>query len=310
MSDSFDKSKWKQDPSNFEKDKKRKPIQAGLVAVSFFTEKSTNCKCVIKKTSQSLNEEDARKRFDACIYMLATNEHPAIVPFVGFYEEKNRGYIIEKEIEKGSLSSLIEKVRKGERDPLFDETHKLIISYGISCAMEFLHKKSILHRDLKSGHVLLDSDLHPYLTGFLSSIQIDPSQETREFLCATTPIIMSPEFLKEPETYSVTFPIDVYSYGITLYELITELQPYPNIKSIFQIYKHVSDGGRPEMPETVPENWKKLIERCYSQEPEKRPTFTEICDILESDEFVNDKIDHELFESYKKIVKPLRPSSQ
>ena len=79
MSDSFDKSKWKQDPSNFEKDKKRKPIQAGLVAVSFFTEKSTNCKCIIKNSLSPLNEEYQRKCFDRCVYIFATNEHPAII---------------------------------------------------------------------------------------------------------------------------------------------------------------------------------------------------------------------------------------
>lgn len=305
----FDKSKWTLDPSDFAIDKQRKRIQAGYMSSTFSTQKSTSRKCIVKKTNSKLDDDNnTRKFFYTAVSVLATVNHPAIVPFIGFYEEKNHGYIVEEEIEKGSLANMLDKIRKGTNiDPLWDETHKLIILYGISCAMEFLHNKKIIHRDLKPGCILLDSELYPYLTGFTCSKKIDPTIQIDTELAATTPIFMAPEFIEYPENASITFPIDVYSYAIILYETITGLNVFNNIKNVFQIFQAVTNGERPEIPQTTPSNWAILIKRCWSQDPKDRPTFKEICDLLESDEFVTQNIDHGVFENYKILVKPLRP---
>lgn len=71
----------------------------------------------------------------------------------------------------------------------------------------------------------------------------------------------------------------------------------------------VCKGERPEIPSGVPERYVDLITSCWDENPDIRPTFTEICDLLESDEFLNDpEIDRDLFEDYKKLVYPFRPS--
>ena len=310
MSD-FDKSKWTLDPSDFTINKKRKEIKAGYMSSTFYTQKSTGLKCIIKKTNTKLSSDDddfTQRSFNAAISLFCTFKHPAIVPFVGFYEQKGFGYIVEEEIEKGSLFTILETIRKDNNvDPLWDETHKLIILYGISCCMEFLHNKSIIHRDLKPGCILLDSELHPYITGFTCSKKINPTETTSSDLSQTTSIIMAPEFIEDPEHSCISLPIDVYSYAIILYETITELAAFSNLKSPFKILMAVSNGERPEIPKDTPSNWTNLIQRSWSQEPKDRPTFKEICDLLESDEFVTQNINRDIFENYKKLVKPFRP---
>lgn len=121
---------------------------------------------------------------------------------------------------------------------------------------------------------------------------------------------MAPELFEDPYEYGETFPIDVYSFGMIVYEIVTEHFPYQNIKSKLKIYANVTSGQRPTIPSSVNFNWTELIQACWNQQPEKRPTFTEICNVLESYVFVNDRIDRKLFENYKKLVKPFRPSSQ
>lgn len=69
----------------------------------------------------------------------------------------------------------------------------------------------------------------------------------------------------------------------------------------------VCNGERLKIPQNTPSNWSNLIKRCWSQAPKDRPTFKKICDLLESNEFVTQNINRDIFENYKKIVKPLRP---
>ena len=298
----FKKSDWRVDPKDFKIDESRDRLEVFGQVINFCTKESKRLKCVIKKTTYNLKDENTKIAYDKNIYVLSTVDHPAIVPFVGFYEKDDFGFLIEEEIEKGNLYHLLEDKRNGHIEPLFDDTHKLIISYGVSHAMKYLHEHRIINRDIKTLNILLDSELHPYLTDFGASIIIDPSFPIGQTLADSAPAYMAPEFFEDKERCLITFPADVYSFGITLYELITELPPWPKFTNAFQLFKAVIRGERPEMPPSVPSNWKKLITKCWEQEPDCRPTFAEICDVLESDEFVNDSIDRQAFEDYKRII--------
>lgn len=96
----FDKSKWLLNQSDFVKDKKKKEIRGGYMTTGFYTQKSTNRKCVIETTIEMLKDEATERNYKRSVSILATNQHPAIIPFVGFYENKNHGCLVLEENKK------------------------------------------------------------------------------------------------------------------------------------------------------------------------------------------------------------------
>ena len=287
----------------------REPIQSDYCTINFCTQKSTGRKCVQKQFPHKEKGEPMRKSYRHAIRILSKVDHPAIVPFIGYYEKDNSVFLIEEEIEKGNLSGIISNIiENGDRDPLWDDTHKLIISNGISCAMEYLHKKLIIHREICPDNILLDSELHPYLADFQLSMKAKLIHDREQIVSAISPLYAAPEYLINPFSASSTSKLDVYSYGMTVYSIITELFPFNNCKNKSKVLQDVIHDVRPALPEDVPSHWKELITNCWKKDPKERPTFTEICDTLESDDFMNGSISRHVFENYKRAVKPLRSS--
>jgi len=94
------------------------------------------------------------------------------------------------------------------------------------------------------------------------------------------------QYVGLPQKYSIikklyTEKADVYSYGIILWELIMRQMPFEDTES-FTIPILVTKGKRPKLPKSTPKDWCKLIDKCWNQKPDKRPTFTQILAILET----------------------------
>ena len=81
---------------------------------------------------------------------------------------------------------------------------------------------------------------------------------------------MAPELLSG-SAYGM--PADVYSFGVLLWELVTQKTPYGDFTTQFAIIKFVSDGNRLEIPESPISG---LTAKCWSQDATIRPTFAQI----------------------------------
>ena len=93
-----------------------------------------------------------------------------------------------------------------------------------------------------------------------------------------TSIYMAPEVIRGDKYNGKA---DVYSFAILMFEVVTDLTPYPLFQSkkmsLFQFNnKIVNDKYRPEFTVPVKESIKKLINQCWSDNPSERPTFSEI----------------------------------
>lgn len=295
--------------SDFQEDKsvRYSGTHGKYTEIKFCIRKKDELKCV-KKTVQ-LNSESIGF-FVREVGILGTQKHSALVPFIGFSCRRkksgrlDKGFIYLAVMERGSLCNNIKEIAEGKKIPNWDDTHKLIIAYGIACAMEFLHYNNVIHRDLKPDNVLLDSELRPYVTDFDTSKFLDELKKSNGSISSSTPYIMSPEFFENPDEWKNKFCIDYYAYGITIFYLITGRLPSVDINEVIS-------GNRLPFPENTPEEWKTLIEKCWSQKTTERPNFTLICDFLESNTFADpNKIDLEIFNNYKNNVHPLRPNAE
>ncbi|GMI48845.1 hypothetical protein TrCOL_g5988 [Triparma columacea] len=145
----------------------------------------------------------------------------------------------------------------------------------VARGMKYLHRRAkIIQRDLKSRNVMVDNNFNAKMCDFGLSRYIK-TDKTMTF-CGT-PYWTAPEIIRQ-EPY--TEKADVYSYGIVLWELITAQEPYSGMESMEVAYAAAERGLRPSIPSVCPEGYSELMQRCWSDEPDERPDFTEVMVIL------------------------------
>lgn len=112
---------------------------------------------------------------------------------------------------------------------------------------------------------------------------------------------MSPEIWSNNE---YTKSSDVYAFAIIAYEIMTLEELFKDY-NIFMLYsKVIINGERPKFKFPIPNCYQNLITRCWSPNPERRPTFQEIVEELNNnDEFIFDMIDKEEYYNYIDYIK-------
>jgi len=152
----------------------------------------------------------------------------------------------------------------------------------IAKGMHFLHFTTwppVIHRDLKSPNVLLSSldptaEVCAKVADFGLSQAFSSSTRGRS---VANPVWLAPEIMKN-EDY--TEKADVYSYGVILWELSSRAQFFGHLKFMSALENSIIEGERPPIGRDVPEEFATLIKRCWDGDPDKRPPFTEIVQIL------------------------------
>jgi len=162
----------------------------------------------------------------------------------------------------------------------------LKLSIDISSGMNFLHscKPMVVHRDLKSANILIGGSSIDNLAAKVSDfgLSIKPVGKEVKGRKVWNWRWLAPEIMKNQQ---YTEKIDIYSFGIVLWELISREVPfdeyYDELKWNTILEDKIIKGLRPTIPSECPNEMKDLISDCWSDDPKKRPSFATITSRLQ-----------------------------
>eukprot|EP01101_Sappina_pedata_P006371 TRINITY_DN3144_c0_g1_i1.p1 TRINITY_DN3144_c0_g1~~TRINITY_DN3144_c0_g1_i1.p1 ORF type:complete len:526 (-),score=82.16 TRINITY_DN3144_c0_g1_i1:15-1592(-) len=212
--------------------------------------------------------------FVAEVSVLRKLHHPNIVLYMGVCTHEPDLCIVYEYMSKGSLWDLLHN----SKAPL---SWKIILKMASDTAkgMSYLHlsKPTIIHRDLKTPNLLVDDYYNVKIADFgLSKTKSFTSHMTAQ---TGTPGYMAPEVILGNKYCE---KVDVYSFGIILWELITRQAPYHGIPPMQVMFKVAHENLRPPVPSRCPKPLVGIMCNCWSESPESRPPFTAVLEGLKA----------------------------
>ncbi|CAB4292929.1 unnamed protein product [Prunus armeniaca] len=206
--------------------------------------------------------------------ILGSLHHPNVVSFYGIVRDGPDGSLatVTEFMVNGSLKQFLQK-----KDRTIDRRKRLIIAMDAAFGMEYLHGRNIVHFDLKCENLLVnmrDPQRPVCKIGDLGLSKVKQHTLVSGGVRGTLPW-MAPELLSG-KSNMVTEKIDVYSFGIVMWELLTGDEPYTDMHCASIIGGIVNNTLRPQIPTWCDPEWKSLMESCWASEPSQRPSFSEI----------------------------------
>ena len=265
-----------------------KNLGFGSFGTVFLAEEiSTGDQFAIKELNSIESSEDQRS-FLREVEALTQAVYPAVLHLRGFCLNPTPSIVTEY-LPGGSLQDVI----SGNKQ--MNKTQRVKALYGVASAMRYLHEKlSIVHRDLKPANVMLNQNMEP-VVGDFGLAKMMTKMMMRQTQKAGSPVYMAPELMCSRE---YTNKVDVYSFGILCYELLSESLAFEEITNIPDLIRIVVRGNRPNLNNTkISISFRDLISKCWKDDADKRPSFRDIVRDLRSDQFL-DGIDKNDFMEY------------
>ncbi|VDD86569.1 unnamed protein product [Enterobius vermicularis] len=192
--------------------------------------------------------------------------HANVMKFYGVCTQSPCFCLLMEYCGKGQLFQLIQNGCKIGKEQLCEWSRQ------IADGMKYLHSKKIIHRDLKSPNILVNDQYVLKICDFGNSHIWDKQRSTVMSFCGTA-AWMAPEIIKkEPCSEKV----DIWSYGVVLWELLTTEAPYKDVDSMAIIYGVGSNKLSLPIPSMAPDGIKLLLKQCWSIKPANRPSFSQI----------------------------------
>ncbi|KAK7278994.1 hypothetical protein RJT34_24035 [Clitoria ternatea] len=278
------------------------PIARGAESV-VFEGTLDGMKVAVKKPILSTSEDI--NKFHKELQLLCKLRHPGIATLIAAHAKPPNYMFFFKLYESPNLA---QKLHVDEWTPTLSDS--LMITMQLAKALQYLHNLGIVHRDVKPANILLDKNLSPHLTDFglaeykndLTRVSIEnwkssgkPTGGFHKKNMVGTLIYMAPEVLKKDLH---TEKSDVYSFSVSINELLTGVVPYTDLRAEAQAHTVlemnyteqqltaavVSDGLRPVLATKelgIPSRLLSMIQKCWDANPNHRPSFDDIVNELD-----------------------------
>jgi serine/threonine protein kinase len=241
-----------------------------------------------------------RQELDKEATMLQAVRHAHIVQFHGFGTTASGcPFIVTELMEMGSLQDVLAK------NSNLPWSRKYLFAFEIASGMALVHSLGRMHRDLKSANVLVsqrpDGVPHAKISDFGTATLLDavfnqpepqrngskPAETSADATTLTTGmgtmLWMAPEMLARQR---YTKAIDVYSYGIVMWEIASQKLPWADLQhdkscmDMIKLLQLLRDGVRPEVGAAWPSPYVEMMTRCWATDAATRPDFKTVTTVM------------------------------
>ncbi|KAH9589142.1 Protein kinase domain [Trypanosoma melophagium] len=223
--------------------------------------RSDNALLVIKEVFLGKMSRKEREEARHECRVLQQLNHPNIVRYIEHFENRNNLYIVMEYCDGGDLHGKLKST-----GPMKEKT--ILYYYSQVClAMEYLHSRHILHRDIKTMNVFLMKNGSVKLGDFGISTVLRNTMGMANTVCGT-PYYFSPEICRNKPYNNKS---DVWALGVLLYELATGRHPFDG-NSMQQLMQRIVKGTYPALPSHFSPEFCKMVDWCLQKNPASRPS--------------------------------------
>ena len=254
----------------------------GMAIVYLASDSERGCDIALKKLQSrgASNFRNAFTRFKREYTLLSTLTHPNLIETYELHETAEGEPFLTMEYLDGVLLSDLIK----QNSLSFEE--KLSITLQLAKVLAYLHSNDVIHRDIKPSNVIIQSGLQVKLLDFGLSRYIEQeNQLTLSTELIGSPAYVSPElvnnkFQKDPADHRA----DIYSFGITIFELFTGKPPfnYPLSWNVLAAHLKEDPPKLREFDKKIPTWLEQMVNICLQKKQEHRyGSMQEIVELIE-----------------------------
>jgi len=238
----------------------------------------------IKVLNPERLNQNSQREFMQEVSIMRKVRHKNVVQLIGACTKPPRLCIITEYMSGGSVYDYLHKQKSVLKLPML-----LRVAIDVSKGMDYLHQNKIVHRDLKAANLLMNENEVVKVADFgVARVQAQSGIMTAE---TGTYRWMAPEIIEHKPYDS---KVDVFSFGIVLWELLTGKVPYADLTPLQAAVGVVQKGLRPTIPSGINPKLTALMQRCWNTDPAERPNFSNITTSLQEIlKEVNEQLDEE-----------------
>jgi len=216
---------------------------------------------------QFMANSEIKIRFKNEASTLAHLQHPNIVGLYDYLEDESGLYLVMEYVEGKQLDDFI----RYETGPL-PESRAVPLMMAILNAFSYAHQKGIVHRDIKPANILVTSNDSVKILDFgIARIVGDGNNNlTKTGTQMGTIFYMSPE---QVQGKKADIRSDIYSLGVTFYQMLTGLNPYEGLTTEYEVYTKIVQEALPAPQEIypgVPKYLSDILEKALDKNPDNR----------------------------------------
>ena len=176
--------------------------------------------------------------FETGARALARLNHPNIATIYDIDEENGRPYIVTEFVDGQDVATILKK--KGRIRP----STAVAIARAVCRALEHAHDQGVIHRDIKPSNILISKKGDVKIIDFGLAVQLEaPRRRDNEVYVEGTPYYLSPE---QAQGRPLDGRSDLYSLGVTLYEMLSGQRPFEGATESSVMQKHLTTS-RPRL---------------------------------------------------------------